>query len=71
MSGSDIGSAMTEQRRDQMPAYQIPVMDTDIAEVGVRRKSPPQGLLETIIRTAKDDLDFAGNVLSYITSRSS
>jgi len=71
MSGSDIGSAMTEQRRDQIPAYQIPVTDTDIVQFGVKRKSPPQGLLETIIRTAKDDLDFAGNVLSYITSRSS
>ena len=63
------------QRRDQLPAaayHSIPSLDADLTPTiltSQRRKTAPKGLLETIIRTAKDDLDFAGNVLSYITSR--
>ena len=52
------------QLRDQRPF-------TDTHQSSTRRvqEDAPKNLLETIIRTAKDDLNFAGNVLSYITSR--
>ena len=66
MSGSavDLSASAT---RDQVPASPYVSQGASMT----RTRSPaPKGLLQTIIRTAKDDLDFAGNVLNFITSRS-
>jgi len=75
MSGSGEDNVVMSQQpssglRDQIPAFSY--SDTSLSQmVGEgteERKSAPNGLLETIIRTAKDDLDFAGNVLNFLTS---
>ena len=68
MSGSavDLSASAT---RDQLPASSYNSFPQGASMT--RTRSPaPKGLLETIIRTAKDDLNFAGNVLNFITSRS-
>ena len=71
MSGSSDDNVVMSQdvtrHRDQVPAFSY--TGPDVSEGGTdQRKSAPNGLLETIIRTAKDDLDFAGNVLNFLTS---
>ena len=66
MSGSSVDLSASAAR-DQVPASSLHSQGASMT----RTRSPaPKGLLETIIRTAKDDLDFAGNVLNFITSRS-
>ena len=68
MSGSAVDLSASAAR-DQMPASSYNSFPQGASMT--RTRSPaPKGLLETIIRTAKDDLDFAGNVLNFITSRS-
>ena len=66
MSGSAVDLSAT---RDQVPASSYNSYPQG-ASMTRTRSQAPKGLLETIIRTAKDDLDFAGNVLNFITSRS-
>ena len=75
MSGSDEDNVVMAQQansglRDQIPAFSYSDRSVSqiLGEETDQRKSAPNGLLETIIRTAKDDLDFAGNVLNFLTS---
>lgn len=72
VSGS-ADSLMTQEIRDQMPGYGL-----NSANGGVDRdnqlfdvkdemsEQPPAGFLETLLRTAKDDLKFGGQVLDFL-----
>jgi len=66
--------------RDQIPAYHLSQdlsdklgSDTELynprqeVNKGTDTKPPPKGILQTLIRSAKDDLDFAGNVINFLT----
>jgi len=66
--------------RDQIPVYHL---NQDVAEkldadtelydprlevkTGTKTEPPPKGILQTLIRSAKDDLNFAGNVINFLT----
>ena len=71
MSGSSDDNIVMSQdvsrHRDQIPAFSYSASEVTDQQTE-QRKEAPNGLLETIIRTAKDDLDFAGNVLNFLTS---
>jgi len=77
MSGSAEQTLMTQDARGSRPAGQTyhltdemaAVLDRDTemfdpAEEG--NEAPPQGLFETLIRSAKDDLKFGGQVISFL-----
>ena len=79
MSGS-AENVMTQdlpaRTRDQIPAYHLSeTLDSDTelydprqeGNKGTDTKPPPKGILQTLIRSAKDDLDFAGNVINFLT----
>jgi hypothetical protein len=66
--------------RDQIPVYHLSQdlseklnSDTELYDPrqevnkGTDTKPPPKGILQTLIRSAKDDLDFAGNVINFLT----
>jgi len=66
--------------RDQIPVYHLSQdvsakldADTELYDPrqegnkGTEIKPPPKGILQTLIRSAKDDLDFAGNVINFLT----
>jgi len=80
MSGSAEKTLMTQDARGGRPdpgqTYHLTdemaaVLDRDTemfdpAEEGNGGEPPPKGLLETLIRSAKDDLKFGGQVISFL-----
>jgi hypothetical protein len=77
MSGSAEKTLMTQDARgraDPAQSYHLTDemaaeldRDTEMFDPGVSgEEAPPQGLLETLIRSAKDDLKFGGQVISFL-----
>lgn len=80
MSGSAevVSQDLPARTRDQIPVYHLSQdvsdkldADTELydprQEANSDTKPPPKGILQTLIRSAKDDLNFAGNVINFLT----
>ena len=83
MSGSaenTMTQDLPARTRDQIPVYHLSQelgnkldADTELFDPSQevnsfsQKEPPPKGILQTLIRSAKDDLHFAGNVINFLT----
>jgi len=83
MSGSadtEMTQDLPARTRDQVPVYHLSrdvaeTLDADTelydprqeVKTVIKTESRPKGILQTLIRSAKDDLHFAGNVINFLT----